>query len=75
MSVSTSRAIAHSPSEQPPPRYASRRAVPAAVLQQLVTIPAIFLVGVMVGHMIGPPSPEHCNGARDAIACLIQSVD
>ena len=76
MSNSTTRAVALSPKDRPPPPYASRRpAASVAALQQLVTIPAIFLVGVMVGHMIGPPSPGHCSGARDAIACIIQSLD
>lgn len=60
------RALALSPSEQPPPR-------PVSDLTGMLisTIAAAFVAGVMVGHMIGPPLSERCESAQDTIACLI----
>ena len=65
MNNSSVRATALSLIDQPPPRRQNL----SGVLISIMT--AAFLAGIMVGHMIGPPLSERCNGASDTIACLI----
>lgn len=64
MKKSSVRAAALSLIDQPPPRQNL-----SGVLISIMT--AAFVAGIMVGHMIGPPLSERCNGASDTIACLI----
>ena len=75
MSNTTTRAKALSLTDQPPPRQASRRHRALLPAMMLAIVPPVFLAGAMTGHMIGPPSPERCEGARDVDACLIVTLD